>query len=70
VKNRTVREFTEDCLSDGRTPEEILIVAGNTRWKSDMEEIKAIIKSFSGKLKKRFQIMEGNHDNKVKKQKN
>ena len=69
MENRTVREFVEDLLSDGRTPDEILVVAENTRWKVDVEEIKSIIKSFSKKFKKRFQIIDEDDDNRVEKQK-
>ena len=60
---RTVREFVEDLLSDGIEPKQILAVARSTRWKSDIEEIKEIIKSFSKKFKKRFQIIDENDDN-------
>jgi len=60
---RTVREFVEDLLSDGIEPKQILAVARSTRWKSDIEEVKEIIKSFSKKFKKRFQIIDENDDN-------
>ena len=69
MKTRTVREFVEDLLSDGRTSSEILTIAKNTRWKLAMEEIKEVIRSFSKILKKRFQIIEGNDDNKIKSKK-
>jgi len=69
MKTRTVREFVEDLLSDGRTSSEILTIAKNTRWKLDVEEIKEVIRSFSKILKKRFQIIEGNDDSKVKSKK-
>ena len=61
--DRTVREFVEDKLSDGRTPKQIIMVAMSTKWKSEMEEIKRIIKSFSKKFKKRFQIIDEKDDN-------
>lgn len=63
---RTVREFVEDCLSDGRTGKEILVVAKMTYWKSKIEEVKEVIKSFSKKLKKTFQIIGKDNDNRVK----
>lgn len=66
MEDRTVQEFVEDLLSDGKTPRHIIMVAKNTRWKSDIEEIIEIIKSFSGKLKKRFQIIDKKDDNRVK----
>jgi len=62
-KGRTVQEFVEDLLSDGREPKEILVVAANTYWKLDIEEIRKIIKSFSGKFKKDFQIIDEKDDN-------
>jgi len=53
---RTVQEFVKDLLSRRRTPKQILIVARSTRWESDIEGVKQIIKSFSRKTKKRFRI--------------
>jgi len=64
-----MQEFVEDLLSNGRIPREILIIANNTRWNADIEEIREIIKSFSKKLKKKFQIIDGNDDNRVKSKK-
>ena len=60
---RTLQEFVEDLLSNGRTPNQILAVAYSTRWKLQTEEIKEIIKSFSKKFKKRFQIIDEKDDN-------
>ncbi len=60
---RTVREFVEDLLSDGKTPKQILAVALGTRWASNTKEIKEVIKSFSKKFKKRFQIIDEKDDN-------
>ena len=51
---RTVRAFVEDMLTDGRTAKQILVVAKNTRWNSKIEEVKEVLKSFSGILKKEF----------------
>ena len=64
---RTVQEFVEDLLSNGRTAKQILAVAENTRWESKIEEVKEVIKSFSKKFKKRFQIIDENGDNIVNK---
>jgi len=62
---RTVREFVEDLLSNGRTSKEVLIIAKNTQWASNIEEIILILKSFSKNLKKRFQIIDKKDDNKI-----
>lgn len=62
-ENRTVQEFVEDLLSNGRTASQILTVAENTYWKPRIEEVKEVIKSFSKKFKKRFQIIDGKGDN-------
>ena len=48
---RTIRDFVEDLLSDGRSIKEIITVAQNTRWKGHIDEIKEILKVFSKKLK-------------------
>jgi len=38
---RTIREFVEDMVSDGRDLKQILIVAANiVRWRNSKEEIK------------------------------
>ena len=60
---RTAQEFVEDLLTDGRTPKQILVVARNTRWKSEIEEVEKILKSFSKIVKKRFQKSDENDDN-------
>ncbi len=51
---RELREFVEDYLSDGREPFEILAIANSSGWKGQKSMILEILKSFSGKLKKRF----------------
>lgn len=63
---RTLQEFVEDLLSDGRTPKQILAVAGSTHWKLQIEEIKEIIKGFSKRFKKKFQIISEKDFKKVK----
>lgn len=40
MQNRTVQEFVEDMVSDGRSLNQILIVAANSRWVSHKDEIK------------------------------
>ena len=40
--SRTVQEFVEDLLSDGRNLNQILTVAANSRWINDKEEIKKV----------------------------
>jgi len=49
---RTVREFVEEMLLAGRCDEMILAVATACRWNSYIQEIKEILKQFSGILKK------------------
>ena len=51
---RTVREFVEDLLSEGRTPLMIRGVAESCRWDRYLEEINEIIKEISGKLRKKY----------------
>ncbi len=51
---RTAQEFVEDLLSDGKDADYIMLIASNTRWKHQLEEVVREIKSFSGKFKKRF----------------
>lgn len=40
--NRTVEEFVEDMVSDGKDLNYILTVAVNTRWKNFREEVEQI----------------------------
>ena len=41
MEQRTIQEFVEDMVSDGRDLKQILIVAANiTRWRYCKEEIK------------------------------
>lgn len=54
IMERTVQDFVEDLLSDGRTASQILMVTENTYWQARIEEVKQVIRSFSAKLKKRF----------------
>ena len=56
MEKRTVRSFVEDLLSDGKSASYIILVARNTRWQPQIEEVKEVIRSFSKKFKKRFQI--------------
>lgn len=49
---RTIRDFVEDLLSEGRTPIMIRAVAESCRWSNNLQEINDIIKEISGKFKK------------------
>jgi len=40
MENRTIQEFVEDLVSDGRDLNQILTVAANSRWVNHKEEIK------------------------------
>ena len=40
MQNRTVQEFVEDLVSDGKSLNEILIVTVNSRWASQKGEVK------------------------------
>lgn len=40
IYNRTVRDFVEDMVSDGKTFTEITTIAMNTHWRSRMDEVK------------------------------
>jgi hypothetical protein len=40
MQNRTVQEFVEDLASDGKSLNQILIIAANSRWVSHKDEIK------------------------------
>lgn len=42
MENRTVQEFVEDMVSDGRNLNQILIVAANSRWVNVKEDIKRV----------------------------
>ncbi len=55
-EKRTVRHFVEDLLSDGKDAAYIVMIANNTCWQPQIEEVKEVIKSFSKKFKKRFTI--------------
>ena len=51
---RTVREFVEDMLSEGRSPLMIRGVAQSCRWDRYLDEINEVIKEISGKFKKKY----------------
>jgi len=40
MENRTVQDFVEDMVSDGKSLNEILIVTVNSRWANHKEEVK------------------------------
>jgi hypothetical protein len=54
ISVRTVQEFVEDLLSNGRTAKEILAIAQNTRWENKVSEVKTIILEFSEVFLKKF----------------
>ncbi len=49
---RTIRDFVEDMLSEGRTPLMIRAIAESCRWAGHLEEINEAIQEISGKFKK------------------
>ncbi len=49
---RTIRDFVEDLLSEGRTPLMIRAVAESCQWAGHLEEINETIQEISGKFKK------------------
>ena len=51
---RTIRDFVEDLLSEGRTPLMIRAVAESCRWANHLEDINEIIQEISGKSKELF----------------
>jgi hypothetical protein len=51
---RTVNDFVEDLLSDGKTEKEILIIAQNTYWKNKLAEVKEAIFKIKRHLAKKF----------------
>jgi len=51
---RTVRDFVEDLLTDGRSAKHIIIVARNSYWKTRVDEVKQAILNFSGKIPKKI----------------
>ena len=55
-EKRTVRHFVEDLLSDGKDAAYIVMIANNTRWQPQIEEVKEVLRSFSKKFRKRFTI--------------
>jgi len=40
MNQRTVNEFVEDLVSDGRTEKEIFSIAQSTHWKNKTDEVK------------------------------
>jgi len=48
--NRTIEDFVEDMVSDGRSLFQIQVVAVNTRWANKLEEIMNYSKKLFEKL--------------------
>ncbi len=51
---RTIRDFVEDLLSEGRTPIMIQAVAESCRWAGHLDAINELIKEISVKFKKLY----------------
>ena len=49
---RTVEDFVEDCISDGRTPQQVIIIANQTHWKGKITEIEEYLGKIMKNLKK------------------
>ena len=52
MEARTVEDFVEDMVSDGRDARYTKTVAMNTRWASRINEVEECLKNFSEKGKK------------------
>lgn len=39
-EKRTVRAFVEDCVSDGKSYDDIMTIAQNTHWRVKIEKVK------------------------------
>ena len=48
-QGRTIREFVEDEISDGRSLKEIIAIALCSRWKNQITEIEKMYKDWKGK---------------------
>lgn len=44
---RTLRDFVEDMISDGKSLKDTLAVAHSTRWKDKKEEIKKLYSEYN-----------------------
>ena len=51
MEDRTLRDFVEDMVSDGRDLNQILVVALNSRWKNDREEIEKMYRELKNQPK-------------------
>jgi len=51
-KERTLEEFIEDKISDGRSLKYILAVAHSSRWRDKKKEIEEFFNNFQKNLKK------------------
>lgn len=48
-RERTLEEFVEDLISDGRTPKEIRAIARSSRWSGQADEAKNLAERMVGK---------------------
>ncbi len=50
---RTVNEFVEDTISDGRTESEVIIIAQNSHWRTKLNEVKEYLIRLRRRMEKR-----------------
>ena len=50
---RNIVEFIEDYVSDGRSDSYIVAIAQNTRWRTQVDEIRIKLRKFRAYLKNR-----------------
>ena len=51
MENRTVEDFVEDMVSNGKTEEQILAVTMTTRWSNSKGEVVKIYRKLMKRLK-------------------
>ena len=52
TSSRTVGDFVEDLLSEGKSLRYIMTLTGVTRWESQRDEIRGMVKEFLRKRRK------------------
>ena len=48
MENRTIEDFVEDMISDGRNLKQILAVAASSRWTNSEDKIKETYEKLTG----------------------
>ena len=48
MESRTLQDFVEDMISDGRSPNDVWVVAIQTRWASVADETRELAKKLLG----------------------